>query len=78
MSRIRKQCRYCKYFSDNLSEHLKAIAHASGETKKCCIRLQDLFAPPPCPQFGPCKAYEGKPLEFRKEEWGHREKEVGA
>ena len=50
-SRLTKQCWRCKYFSDNMPEHFKAIASVSGLIQKICTHGQDISAPPPCPQF---------------------------
>jgi hypothetical protein len=50
-TRLSKQCWRCKYFSDNLPEHFKAIASASGHIEKMCAHGQAMSAPPPCPQF---------------------------
>ena len=70
MTRFSKQCWRCKYFSDNLPEHFKAIANASGETRKSCTHGQDLSAPPPCPQFVPLHKSKEKVSHFSSGTWG--------
>jgi len=70
MTRLSKQCWRCKYFSDNLPEHFKAIANASGETRKSCTRGQNLAAPPPCPQYVSLNKERGKSSHFSSGVWG--------
>ena len=70
MTRLSKQCWRCKYFSDNLPEHFKAIANASGENKKSCTHGEDPSAPPPCPQYISSKKDKTKSSNFSSGVWG--------
>jgi len=77
MTRLSKQCWRCKYFSDNLPDHFKAIATASGEISKSCTHGQDLSAPPPCPQFVPLNKSKEKAPNFSSGVWGDWKKMTG-
>jgi len=62
MTRLHKQCWRCEYFSENLPDHRKVIAKTSREA---CARLQDIAAPPPCPDFTSLEDIKGKVLHVK-------------
>ena len=62
MTRLHKQCWRCEYFSQNLPDHRKAIAKTSREA---CARLQDISAPPSCPDFTSLEDIKGKVLHVK-------------
>ena len=74
MSRADKQCWRCKCFSDNLPEHFKAIASASGQVSRFCTRGKKPSEPVPCPQFMPLGNKKEKAVPFKSEEWGRWKK----
>ena len=75
-TRLNKQCWRCKYFSDNLPEHFKAIASASGHIEKMCAHGQAMPAPPPCPQFTVLSNKKGASLPYATRSYGRWEQKA--
>jgi len=74
--RVNKQCWRCKYSYDNLPEHFKAIAGASGRIEKICAHRQDMSAPPPCPQFTALNGSKGRSALYATKSYGNWKQKI--